>query len=162
MKRWNQICGWVMGLSVACLMAADPTPETKANQTVVTSEQFRLDMGKRQGVFSGNVLVSSPNFKMKSPEMTVSFGETDNRIEKLVAKGGVEIEQPDRTAKANQVDYVVSEDKIVLSGSPEVLQGKNKITGTTITIYRKDNRMDIDGRSRVLIYDDLTSKKSDK
>jgi lipopolysaccharide export system protein LptA len=153
---------WMLGIGVASLMAADPLPETKPNQTVITSEQFRLDMGKHQGVFSGNVLISSTNFKMRAPEMTVIFGETDNRIEKLIAKGGVEIEQPDRTAKANQVDYTVSDDKILLSGSPEVLQGKNKITGTTIAIYRKDNRMDIEGRSRVLIFDDLSSKKSDK
>jgi lipopolysaccharide export system protein LptA len=141
------------------LPAADKEKEKPENQTTVTSEQFKLDMARHEGLFIGNVVLTAPGLKLRSPEMAVIFSEKDNKIERLVAKGGVEIEQPEKTAKATQVEYIVAEDKIILSGSPEVNQNKNKITGTTITIYRKENRMDIDGRSRVLIFDDLSTDK---
>lgn len=129
------------------------------NQTTVTSEQFKLDMNRREGLFVGNVQLIAPNFKLRAPEMSVVFSEKDNKIERMIARGGVEIEQTDRIAKSSQVEYIVAEDKIIMTGAPEVVQNKNKITGTTITIFRRDNRMDIDGRSRILIFDDLAADK---
>ncbi len=146
-------------LAHGSLFSAEKEKEKPETQTTVTSEQFKLDMGRHEGLFVGNVVLTAPGLKLRAPEMTVVFNEKDSKVERLVAKGGVEIEQPEKTGKATQVDYIVAEDKIVLSGSPEINQGKNKITGNTITIYRKDNRMDIDGRSRVLIFEDLNSDK---
>lgn len=149
---------WTLASLNLPLTAADKN-EKPENQTTITSEQFKLDMNRREGLFVGNVILSSPNFKLRAPEMSVIFSEKDNKIERMIARGGVEIEQADRLSKSSQVEYIVAEDKIILSGAPEVIQNKNKITGTTITIYRKDNRMDIDGRSRVLIFEDLGSDK---
>lgn len=146
---------------------AEDAPATSApaspGNTTVTSEQFSLDMGKvpKQGFFTGNVLVAGTDFKMTADEMTVFFAEKDNKVEHLIARGNVQIEQPDRTAKANQAEYTVADDKIVLTGSPEVVQNKNRVSGTKITIYRSSNRMETDGRSRVVLYEDLGAKKSD-
>ena len=151
--------GLIFWITPSLLLAADKDKEKPETQTTVTSEQFKLDMARHEGLFIGNVVLTAPGLKLRSPEMSVVFSEKDNKIERLIAKGGVEIEQPEKTAKATQVEYIVAEDKIILSGSPEVNQNKNKITGTTITIYRKDNRMDIDGRSRVLIFEELSSDK---
>ncbi|MES2310038.1 MAG: LptA/OstA family protein [Verrucomicrobiota bacterium] len=153
----------LMALALLVLLTVSPSraadKDKPENQTTVTSEQFKLDMEHHEGLFIGNVVLSAPGLKLRSPEMSVVFSDKDNKIERLVAKGGVEIEQPEKIAKATQVEYIVAEDKIILTGNPEVNQNKNKITGTTITIYRKDNRMDIDGHSRVLIFEELSSDK---
>ncbi len=159
MKNLQSLILLSLILSFSPLFSADKEKEKPETQTTVTSEQFKLDISRHEGLFIGNVILTAPGLKLRAPEMTVIFSEKDNKIERLIAKGGVEIEQPEKTAKATQVDYIVAEDKIILSGSPEVNQNKNKITGNTITIYRKENRMDIDGRSKVLIFEDLNSDK---
>ncbi len=149
---------WLM--VVLNLSAQDYTkpPEIVANHnaTVVTSDVFRWDMGKKQGVFTGNVVTVAEDFKMKADEMTVFFSEgAEGKPERILARGNVTIEQSDRIAKSNQAEYIVLEDKMVLTGSPDITQKTgNHITGSTITIYRNANRMEVDGRSRMVLYSD--------
>jgi lipopolysaccharide export system protein LptA len=155
------LCLWLS--AVGTLFAQDyvkpPELATNPNATVITSDVFRLDMVKKEGIFTTNVQVVAQDFRMKADEITVFFAAgTDGKIDHLLATGNVVIEQPDRTAKANQAEYGVAEDKMVLTGSPDILQkGGNHITGTTITIYRSTNRMEVDGRSRMVLFSDLSS-----
>jgi lipopolysaccharide export system protein LptA len=141
--------------------ASTPAPAPAAapdapGTTTVTSDQFKLDMPNKQGLFTGNVVVIGANFKMRSREMTVYFNET-NQVKKLVARGNVEIEQPDRTGKAGQLEYTTSDAKMVLTESPQVTQNRNTVTGNIITIFKDSNRMDVDGRSRVILYQSESS-----
>jgi lipopolysaccharide export system protein LptA len=164
-KKWIVAFIFVGGFLFAGASAQEATKpaelSTNPNATVVTSEVFRLDMSKKQGVFTGNVLVIAQDFKLKASEITVFFASAgEGKIERLVARGGVEIEQSDRTAKSNQAEYMVPEDKMILTGSPEITQKSgNRLTGSTITIYRSSNRMDVDGRSRVVLYNELSPQK---
>jgi lipopolysaccharide export system protein LptA len=155
----NKLFLLLAGLALLPLSSSAQEAAPSANATTITSDQLKLDMGKKQGTFVGNVLVVGPDFRMKSGEMTVFFSEKDNSVERLVAKGNVEIEQTERLARSTQLEYIVAQDKMILTGSPEVVQGRNRITGTTINIYRGSNRMEVDGRSRVLIYDNLGGNK---
>lgn len=137
---------------VAAQTAAKPAATDAKSPTVVTSDIFKMDMASKQGVFTGNVLVSGNDFKLKAREMQVFFDE-GNKIKRMIARGNVEIDQTDRQTKSGQAEYIIAENKLVLTESPQVLQNKNTVTGTTITIYRDTNRMDVDGRSRVLLYE---------
>ena len=161
MKPIKLVC--LIWLIATCLLSAQdylrpPELDSNPGATVITSDVFRLDMSKKQGVFTGNVQVVSQDFKMKSDEMTVYFAAgTDGKIDHLLATGNVVIEQPERTAKANQAEYTVADDKMLLSGTPDILQkGGNHITGSTITIYRSTNRMEVDGRSRMVLFNDVS------
>jgi lipopolysaccharide export system protein LptA len=129
---------------------------TTTNSTVVTSDQFKLDMPSKQGLFTGNVVVTGSDFKLKSREMQVFFDE-NNKIKRMIARGNVETEQADRTTKSGQLDYIISENKIILTESPQVIQSRNTVTGNTITIYRDTNRMDVDGRNRMILYENEPS-----
>ncbi len=129
-----------------------PAPVTSSTSTVVTSDQFKLDMPSKQGLFSGNVVVTGTDFKMKAREMQVFFDD-NNKIKRMIARGSVETEQPDRTSKSGQLDYSIPENKIILTESPQVIQNRNTVTGNTITIYRDTNRMDVDGHNRMILYE---------
>ena len=140
--------------------APAPAPVSD-DATVITADSFRLDQGTRQGVFTGSVVVSSKNFRMQSRELTVFFGagapaagtsaSGSNKVQRLLARGEVLIVSQDRNASAVQADYDVASDKMVLTGTPQITQGKDTITGTTITLYRSSNKMEVDGRSRVVL-----------
>jgi len=122
--------------------------------TVVTSDLFRLNLGEHQGVFTEHVVVSSPSFHMTTQEMTVFFSQTDgNKVERMLARGEVRIETDGREAKAAQAEYTVADDRLVLTGSPQITQGKDIITGTKIILYRRTNRLEVEGRSRVVLSD---------
>ncbi|CCG91687.1 hypothetical protein A7K93_07275 [Candidatus Methylacidiphilum fumarolicum] len=129
-------------------------PELLSNPdaTVVTSNTFRMDQNNHQGFFSGNVITIANNFKMRSNEMTVFFDESGSEIKRLIAKGDAVLIQEKRTAKASQMEYIVPEDKLILTGNPEVIEeNKDHVTGNVITIFRNTNQMFVDGHSRVIL-----------
>lgn len=160
MKPYLILVGVVL-LSLQTLSAqtAPAATSTASTPTVVTSDQFKMDMAAKQGFFVGNVVVVGSDFKLKSRDMQVFFDE-NNKIKRMIARGNVETEQPNRTTKSGQAEYLVAENKIILTETPQVLQDRNTVTGNIITIYRDSNRMDVDGRSRVLLYPSDTASAS--
>ena len=126
--------------------------------TVVTSDTFRLDLGQHQGVFTDNVVVTSKDFRMTAHEMTVFFAQGGgNKVERLLARGDVQIDTDGRQAKSAQAEYTVADDTLVLTGSPQMFQDKDTITGTKITLYRGSNKMEVEGRSHVVLSQDTMS-----
>jgi lipopolysaccharide export system protein LptA len=74
-------------------------------------------------------------------------------MERLVARGNVKIKQgADRSATCREAEYNVAEKRLRLTGDPVVMQNQNRVTGTVITIYPENDRMEVDGRSRVQFF----------
>ncbi len=117
--------------------------------TQVTSDNFRLNLGQREGIFSGNVRVADAVFELESEEMTVYFAE-DNSVQRLVARGNVRIKQGEtRSTTSREAEYLIAEKKLILKGEPVVLEGETRVTGTVINIFPEADRMEVEGRSRV-------------
>jgi len=149
----------ILGLAAASLPAQTPAkpsaPAINAGPeggTQVLSDTFRLNLEKKEGVFSGNVKVTDKTFNMESEELVVYFA-ADNKLERLVARGNVKIKAgSDRSSTSREAEYIVAEKKIKLTGDPVVLQDQNRITGTVITMFPESDRMDVDGRSKVTFF----------
>ena len=125
-------------------------------ETSVNADSCRFDMAQKQAVFTSNVVVVSKGFSLKARELTVFFGKAPNgKVERMLARGDVDIVSDGRNAKATQAEYIAEDDRLILTGSPQVTQGKDLITGTTITLYRGSNRMEVEGRSRLVIGQDF-------
>lgn len=142
-----------LGMLTLPLSGQIPAPSADdAKATQVSSDAFRLNLSKKEGVFTGNVRVTDPNFNLESEELTVYFS-TSNKMERIVARGNVRIKQgADRSATCREAEYIVAEKKIRLTGDPVVMQNQNRVTGTVITIYPENDRMEVDGRSRVQFF----------
>lgn len=123
-----------------------PGAEAKPTQppTTVTSESLRLDMSKRHGIFSGDVKVEGTDFTMTARELEVFF-DAGSKVERLVAIGEVKIVQPNRETTSNRADYDVRTNKILLTGSPKIIDGGRTITAPEIVIDRTDNSMKTGG-----------------
>jgi len=67
--------------------------------------------------------------------------ETDRAL----ATGKVLIRQPDFEASGEQAEFFLAEEKLVLSGEPQVKRGQNTFRGELITIYIKTGQMNIEG-----------------
>ncbi len=136
-------------LGLPSVLHAQDEVGVKDKGTVVTSNRFRLDLSKKEGVFAGGVRVVDPDFELTSEEL-IAFFDEKNQVERLVARGKVEIQQGGkRSATSREAEYTVSDKSLKLSGDPVVSQDGNEITGTIIKIFPDGDRMEVDGRSKV-------------
>ncbi|MGF1678493.1 MAG: LptA/OstA family protein [Candidatus Methylacidiphilales bacterium] len=132
--------------------AQEEKEKTGREGTLITSNRFRLDLQKKEGTFTGEVKVEDPGFELVAEEL-VAYFDASNRVERLVARGKVKMTQGEkRTAEAREAEYIVAEKSLRLTGDPVVTQSGNQITGTVIKIYPGEDRMEVDGRSKVQFF----------
>ncbi|MGD9895463.1 MAG: LptA/OstA family protein [Candidatus Methylacidiphilaceae bacterium] len=129
-----------------------PELQSHPDATVITSNTFRLDMNIHQGFFNGNVIMITNNLRLRSNEMIVFFDETGNQVKRMIARGDAILEQPKRTGTSSQMEYIVAENKLIMTGNPEVIDDQNHVTGTVITLFRDTDQMQVDGHSKVVLY----------
>ena len=134
------------------LQAQDEAITPSSEGTIVTSNRFRLDLEKKEGVFSGEVKVEDPQFDITAEEL-IAFFDENNQVERLVARGKVSLTQgTKRSATAREAEYMVSDKSLRLTGDPVVTQEGNEVRGTVIKIYPEGDRMEVDGRSKVQFF----------
>jgi lipopolysaccharide export system protein LptA len=72
-----------------------------------------------------------------------------SRVDKIIATGSVIMIQPRRRATGEKLVYTGVDDKFVLTGGPPSIfdAEHGKITGVSLTLYRTDDRVVVDGNS---------------
>ncbi len=128
------------------LAAAFKSHATNEEQiTVITSDRLFYDYKQKFALFMTNVVVVDPRIKITAEQMTVFFDES-NKVSAIKCERDVHISQEDKTAKADLATYDVHSGDIVLTGGkPEVLQGKNVMTGDPIIFNRDNNTVTVPG-----------------
>ena len=107
----------------------------------------RADLRAR---YEGNVRVSTEDLIIDAPFVDFFFATADqNQLQEIVAWGGVEIIQGDRSAQGDQGVHFPIEDKIVLTGDPARVVDSNKdmVTGRQLTFFIGDERLLIENPS---------------
>ena len=138
-------------------VGADTPPPGGA---VITSDEARMDQINHTAVFTGNVLAVGTNFSMKCQEMTVNFDKA-GKIDTIVSKGNVVIEQPGRITHSGQAEYYRDEDKFILTDQPTINDNGNVLSAPEITIYRtKQSVYTSHGRATTTIKDATAAKPS--
>jgi lipopolysaccharide export system protein LptA len=122
----------------------------------VTSDHLSYVDSDRKATFSGNVrIVSAETTMVANTAQVFLYPRSDSRsggqLDRIVAQGDIEIDQPERKATGNQLLYTAADDKVVLTAS----QGKRpvifdpqrgRITGDSLTFYRHDDKVAVDGK----------------
>jgi lipopolysaccharide transport protein LptA len=88
-----------------------------------------------------------------------------NRIKKIVASENVEYTAGERKAFADLAVYTTEDEVLVLTGkTAKLLTGSSWVTGTRITLFRKDDRamVESDGKTRVQAMFNPEDKPSDQ
>ena len=81
-------------------------------------------------------------------QATATGSGTLGQVERIVAEDKVVITQPMRHATGDRLVYTTAEDKFVLTGgTPSIFDAeRGKITGDSLTFYRHDDRVLVEGR----------------
>ncbi len=111
----------------------------------IHAEQLNVDFEAHQIIFKGDVKVTQADFFLSAREVIASFGENADDIERIVAKGNVDIQKADKRAWGEEACYDRKEATIVLRGNPSLRQGKNLLKGKEIRVLLDEDRMEIKG-----------------
>ncbi|MEI6084835.1 MAG: LptA/OstA family protein [Verrucomicrobiota bacterium] len=164
----------IAAVAVSALGAGTATNEP----TVVTSDRMQTDYASNVGTFEGNVVVVDPHITVRADKMVVFFGGTNNivngatnsvrSVQRIVATGGVIINQDKKKATADHADYTTSDDKVVLTLHPKVESPEGTVTGKKITIWHGQEKMDVEAdntetnRTRLIIYPEDQRKQNNE
>ena len=109
----------------------------------VKSNEMKADNKGKTAVFSGKVVAKQGDVTIFSDKLVVSYADKAGEVEKIEAFGNVRIVQMNRTGFAEQAVYESRYGRIVLTGSPRVVQGADSISGKVITYYVDDEKSDV-------------------
>jgi lipopolysaccharide export system protein LptA len=152
--------------------ATEPIPENEPIQ--ITANQLISNNDEKFAEFIGDVKASQGNFMITSDRLKIYYegdlvnpekkSSGDEVIKKIVAEGNVKITAEQYLAETDQVEYDTDSMTIVLHGeNSKVTSGKNSISGSKITLYRKDGQVKVEGsaekRIKAVFYS--TGKTSD-
>jgi lipopolysaccharide export system protein LptA len=138
-------------------------PEEKPSETspvTLTSARLTYADAERLAHYEGGVLAKGPNFTESSktldaylvPRSQTSSNQVlagPGRLDHMVAKGNVVVQQPRRRAEGQTLVYTASDDKFVLTGGPPSIfdAERGKITGVSLTFFRADDRVLVEGEA---------------
>lgn len=145
----------------------------KATPVHVTANHLSYYDSQRKAHYEGSIIVQSADMTMTCQQMDVFFarkrpvenqtsspgtpsGQTtaalqtstaQAQLDKIIASGSVLITQPNRRATGDQLVYAAADDKFVVTGGPPAIfdAEHGKTTGASLTFYRNDNRVLIEG-----------------
>ena len=137
----------------------------KATPVSITANRMNYRDSERRAHLEGGVTVRGADLTITASQMDVLLATATNstsetpvsqqsqglsKLEKIVASGSVLITEPNRRASGDQLTYTASDDKFVLTGGPPSIfdAEHGKITGVSLTLYRHDDRVVVDGDSR--------------
>lgn len=129
------------------------------------SDKLQAKMNDQHIQLSGNVLLEKQELKATSRIAEIFLKNYNKRIkyyslsddvkilEKINLKDGKRVE---RKAFSEKLEGFIKEKKIILSGSPKVIQGEQIIKGNTITLTEQNDLIEVDGsNSRLNLKDSL-------
>ena len=116
----------------------------RSSDMTITSNQMDVYLIPA-GVPPAAAKIGTAEARLPSPSQT-----TPAQLDKIIASGSVLITQPNRRATGNQLTYTASDDKFVLTGGPPSIfdAEHGKITGVSLTLFRHDDRVVVEGDSR--------------
>ena len=127
----------------------------------ITSNHLVYHDSEREANYQGDVLARGQDMTLTSTQMDVFFAPANQsaesrpqagapaKLEKIIASGSVVVTQPTRHATGDKLTYTSEDDRFILTGGPPSIfdAERGKITGVSLTLFRRDDRVIVDGSS---------------
>jgi lipopolysaccharide export system protein LptA len=118
----------------------------RGSDSTLTAQKMTVYLTARNQLLTGQSLTGQSLTKTAPPGP-----ETPGQVERIVAEGKIVVTQPTRHATGDRLVYTAAEDKFVLTGEPKNPPSifdaeRGKITGDSLTFYRHDDRVLVEGK----------------
>jgi lipopolysaccharide export system protein LptA len=131
-----------------------------ADAVAIRAARLSYADGDRCAHYEGGVVAQGPTFTASAasmdvfllPRSEVSSNQSltsSGRLDRMVAQGGVTVQQPSRRAEGKTLVYTAADNKFVLTGGPPSIfdAERGKITGVSLTFFRADDRVLVEGET---------------
>lgn len=156
MKGFSRVAR--MAVAAVALLALAAMPAQAAvkmsgkvkGDTTITSSRMEYDYARASIIFEENVKVSNPEYTMTCERLVVMLNST-NDLKWIKATKNVILVNGDRSAKCDEAIYTKADGKVVMTGREvQVQRAKDQMTGTKITIWLNDERVECEPARMVL------------
>jgi lipopolysaccharide export system protein LptA len=134
----------------------ESNPNQSSPVTIIAPRLTYAD-AERKAHYEGGVFARGTDFNARADQMDVYFqprSQTSDslpnsagKLDHMVATGNVFVQEPGRRAYSQKLVYTASDDKFVLTGGPPSIfdAEHGKITGGSLTFFRADDRVLVEG-----------------
>jgi lipopolysaccharide export system protein LptA len=130
----------VLAATAAQAQPAKPAPAKPAAKLAkqdcpinVASDKFTADLNAKTGTYSGNVMVTQCDTKLRAD--TVRISTLNNEADKVTASGNVVVDSPrSGTATGQNGLYDVPKKTVVMTGNVTLKKNKDVMRGAQLTI----------------------------
>jgi lipopolysaccharide export system protein LptA len=116
--------------------AAQKPARPDANAPInISADKLLLDSNAKTGTYSGNVVVTQGDIRMRANSVRVNVVGKDNRPDKVLASGNVVVDSPNSgTATGDTAVYDVNPKLVTLTGHVVLKRAKDVMTGSQLTV----------------------------
>src|SRR5262249_70330 len=135
MTRLSAACALALVLGASAASAANDFGLSKRDTNApiqVSADRFDADFNAKTGVYSGNVVVTQGDFRLRSDKVRVNV--VDGKPDKIFAYGNVVFTAPSGNAKGDNGVYDVAPRLITLTGRVVLNKERNVMRGTMLTV----------------------------
>jgi lipopolysaccharide export system protein LptA len=130
----------VLAATASQAQPAKPAPAKSAAKPAkqdcpinVASDKFTADLNAKTGTYSGNVMVTQCDTKLRAD--TVRISTLNNEADKVTASGNVVVDSPrSGTATGQNGIYDVPKKTVVMTGNVTLKKNKDVMCGAQLTI----------------------------
>ncbi|AOZ68131.1 lipopolysaccharide transport periplasmic protein LptA [Rhodobacter xanthinilyticus] len=117
----------------------------------VSADSLTVNQADGTAVFTGNVVISQGDMRLKAATVEVEYGADRTRIARLHASGGVMLASATEAAEAREAVYEVTSGQLVMTGDVLMTQGENVMSGQKLAVDLKTGTGQMDGRVRTIL-----------
>ena len=126
--------------------------EPKDQRVSIDADLLTLEGVKNEAKWTGHVKAVKAKTLLLAPELTATYDE-QGEINRVLARGGVEVTEADRWARGQNADYDVAKGMLVVTGKPQARQGKTRMTGTRVTFFSGSEFLEVENAKTVIEVD---------
>jgi len=126
-------CAAAIGANTAAAQRpARPDANTPIN---ISADRFLADANAKTGVWSGNVMVTQGDIRMRANSVRLNVVGKNNSPDKIFASGNVVVDSPGSgTATGDSAVYDVNPRLVTLTGHVVLKRAKDVMTGSQLTV----------------------------
>jgi lipopolysaccharide transport protein LptA len=135
------------------------TSKEKSQKPIhVVSDKMTAQEKSSMVEFSGNVKAVMEDSTLFADSIQIYFNDNkkekesapQSSVKKIISTGNVRYISKERKAFADKAVYTTKDEILILTGkSPKLITGSSFVTGTKITLFRKEDKVESDGEKRV-------------
>jgi lipopolysaccharide export system protein LptA len=123
-------------LSAAPALAATPAARHDANAPInVSADKFVADSNAKTGIWTGNVLVTQGDIRLRANSIRLNVTGKDNKPDKIFANGSVVVDSPNSgTVTGDKGIYDVVAHTVTMTGKVILTRDKDVMRGNQLTV----------------------------